>query len=247
MTHSFDSVASTAFSLEDLKVSERIFRVPTPSGWLLPETTLRVFLPAQGSHAPPSLTSARLNVITTALSTTLPALSRVTETPCLCFLLSASLHFGMTVPEPNEFRQLDTFPRLRNCTPKLPCILHPPGCFCAFNCRTVFCRFLSVILCLLVYRFHFFACQFLRNYPRQCFPWGGHSYIIEIAPLNFTGWIHPGCRPGLRSRIPNSTGSWIPNNTRSRIVLRDSRCPIGSFFYITLLNLEFLLKWYNFF
>jgi len=24
-------------------------------------------------------------------------------------------------------------------------------------------------------------------------------------------------------------------------------CPIGSFFYITLLNWEFLLKWYNFF
>jgi len=105
------------------------------------------FLTQQGSHAPPSLTSARLNVITTALSTTLPALSRVTETPCLCFLLSASLHFGMTVPEPNEFRQLDTFPRLRNCTPKLPCILHPPGCFCAFNCRTVFCRFLCLLFC----------------------------------------------------------------------------------------------------
>jgi len=30
----------------------------------------------------------------------------------------------MTVP--NEFQQLDTFPRLHNCTPKLPCILHPP-------------------------------------------------------------------------------------------------------------------------
>jgi len=43
LTHSFDSVASTAFSLEDLKVSERIFRFPTASGWLLPETTLRFF------------------------------------------------------------------------------------------------------------------------------------------------------------------------------------------------------------
>ena len=52
LTHSFDSVASTAFSLKDLKVSERIFRFPTPSGWIPPETTLRVFLPAQGSHAP---------------------------------------------------------------------------------------------------------------------------------------------------------------------------------------------------
>jgi len=38
---------------------------------------LCAFFPAQGRHVPPSLTSARLNVITTALSTTLPALSRV--------------------------------------------------------------------------------------------------------------------------------------------------------------------------
>ena len=236
-----------SFSLEDLKFSERIFRFPTTSGWLLPETTLRFlnstgksrsslvnFSPSQRHHY------RSFNNTSCTFPSNRDALPLFSPF-CLTFL------FGMTVPEPNEFRQLDTFPRLRNCTPKLPCILHPPGCFCAFNCRTVFCRFLSVILCLLVYRFHFFACQFLRNYPRQCFPWGGHSYIIEIAPLNFTGWIHPGCRPGLRSRIPNSTGSWIPNNTRSRIVLRDSRCPIGSFFYITLLNLEFLLKWYNFF
>ena len=70
----------------------------------------------------------------------------------------------MTIPEPNEFRQLDTFPRLRNCTPKLPCILHPPCFFCvcsplvvfsAFNCcihfslrlMYCFCRFLCLLFC----------------------------------------------------------------------------------------------------
>jgi len=52
---------------------------------------LCAFLTQQESHAPPLLTSPRLNVITTALSTKLPAVSRVTETPCLCFPLSASL------------------------------------------------------------------------------------------------------------------------------------------------------------
>ena len=49
-------------------------------------------------------------------------------------------------------------------------------------------------------------------------------------------------KPGLRSRIPNNTGS------RSRIF-----CPTPTpdaqldHFLITLLNWEFLLKWYNFF
>jgi len=92
----------------------------------------------------------------------------------------------MTVPEPNEFRQLDTFPRLRNCTPKLPYILHPPCFFCGrsplvvfapstaaytfrFAYRTVFAVFcVFCVLCLLVYRV-FFACQFSRNYPHRFF------------------------------------------------------------------------------
>jgi len=43
------------------------------------------------------------------------------------------------------------------------------------------------------------------------------------------------------SRIPNNTWS------RSRIFLSDSGSSSGSFFYITLLSCEFLLKWYNFF
>jgi len=77
-------------------------------------------MPFQSSHitaismVSPSLTSARLNVITTALSTTFPALSRVTYTPCFCFPILFTFLFGMTVPELNAFRQLDTFHHLRN-------------------------------------------------------------------------------------------------------------------------------------
>ena len=73
------------------------------------------------------------------------------------------------------------------------------------------------------------------------FRWGSLSYSGLLSGLRsrsrkeseFFGW----------SRIPNDTGSWI------RIFLSDSYsgCPIGSFFYITLLNWEILLKWYNFF
>ena len=76
----------------------------------------------------------------------------------------------MTVPEPNEFRQLDTFPRLRKCTPKLPCILHP-HCFFIVDVHpwlflrlqllhTLFASLIvlllpfsvSVVLCLPLYR-----------------------------------------------------------------------------------------------
>jgi len=73
----------------------------------------------------------------------------------------------MTVPDPNEFRQLDTIPCLRNCTPKLPFILHPlafvwmltPGCFCAVNCcidfslrlSYCFCRFLYLFFCTVIF------------------------------------------------------------------------------------------------
>jgi len=93
---------------------------------LLPEITLR-FLTYTGKSRSSLVSSARFNVITIALSTTLPALSRVTYTPCLCFPILASLFlFGMTVPEPNQFRQHDPIPHLRNCTPKLP--LRPAPC-----------------------------------------------------------------------------------------------------------------------
>ena len=107
---------------------------------------------------------------------------------CLTFL------FGMTVPEHNEFRQLDTFPHLRNCTPKLPHSPHPasPLAFHRVSHSWLFMRHqllhtlfaslivlflpfsVSVVLCLLVYRF--FACQFSRNYPRQFFRGGAFSY-----------------------------------------------------------------------
>ena len=177
------------------KSANALFRFPTASGWRLPETTLR-FLTYTGKSRSSLVTSARFDVITTALSTTLPALSRETYTPCLCFSLFAShFLFRMTIPESIEFRQFDTFPRLRNCTPKLPCILHPPWFFVdahpwlflrlqllhtLFASLTVlFLPFsVSVVLCLLVYRV-FFACQFSRNYPRQFFR-GGHSYIVDL-------------------------------------------------------------------
>jgi len=101
----------------------------------------------------------------------------------------------MTVPEPNEFRQLDTFPHLRNCTPKLPHSPHPtpplafhrvahPWLFLRLQLLHTFFASLNVlflpfsvfvVLCLLVYRV-FFACQFSRNYPRQFFRGGACLY-----------------------------------------------------------------------
>ena len=101
----------------------------------------------------------------------------------------------MTVPEPYEFRHLDTFPRLRNCTPKLPCILYPPCFFCGRSPLVVFppstadtlfasliVLFLpfsvSVVLCLLVYR------VFLRVSSRETirpnFSVGWHSYTVDL-------------------------------------------------------------------
>ena len=122
----------------------------------------------------------------------------------------------MTVPEPNEFRQLDTFPRLRNCTPKLPCILHAlvflwtltPGCFCAFNCcihfslrlTYCFCRFLCLLFCACSCTV-FFACQFSRNYPRQFFRGGTFLY----SGFNFSHYDLPFpthyCIPYVRSGL----------------------------------------------
>jgi len=164
---------------------------PMPSGWFLYLKQLCVFLPTQGSHAPPSLTSARFNVITIALSTPLPTLSRVTYTPCFRFPLFVSLFlFGMTVPEPIEFRQLDTFPHLCNCTPKFPRSPHPaspllvmwqltPGCFCAFNCcihfalclSYCFCRFLCLLFCAYSYTV-LFCVSVPAKLSTPIFPWG---------------------------------------------------------------------------
>ena len=182
--------------IEWAKSANALFRFPTTSGWHLPETTPR-FLTYTGKSRSSLVTSARFNVITTALSTTLPALSRETYTPCLCFPLFAShFPFGMTIPEPNESRQLDTFPRLRNCTPKLPCILHPPCFFCGcsplvvfepsiaaytfrFACRTVFAVF--CVCCIVLARV---PCLFLRISSHETihanFSVGGHSYIVDL-------------------------------------------------------------------
>ena len=191
MNHSFDSVASTTFTLEDLKVSERIFRFPTTSGCRLSEKTLR-FLTYTGKSRSFLVTSARFNVITTALSTTLPALSRKIYTPCLCFSLFAShFLFGMTIPEPNEFRQLDTFPHLRNCTPKIspqpasciPLALHRvahPWLFMrrqlcihfSLHLSYCFCRFLCLLFCACSYTV-FFCVSVLAKLSTPIFPWGG--------------------------------------------------------------------------
>ena len=56
-------------------------------------------------------------------------------------------------------------------------------------------------------------------------------------------------RPGLRSRSRRFLGAvgFLATLGVGVGFLSDSGCPIGSFFYITLLNWEFLLKWYNFF
>ena len=116
----------------------------------------------------------------------------------LFFLFCLTFLFGMSVPESNEFRQLDTFSHLRNCTPKLtpqpascaPLAFHRvahPRLFLRHQLLhtlfasliVVFLPFsLSVVLCLLVYRV-FFACQFSRNYPRQFFV-GELSYIVVL-------------------------------------------------------------------
>ena len=102
----------------------------------------------------------------------------------------------MTVPEPNEFRQLDTFPHLRNCTLKLPCILHPlvflGGCpplvvFAPstaaytfhFAYRTVFAVF--CVCCFVLAREKcFFLLVSSRETIHANFSVGGHSYLVDL-------------------------------------------------------------------
>ena len=158
-----------------------------------------LFLPAQGRRAPPSITSARFNVTTIALSATLSAHSRVTYTPCLCFPSFASLFlFGMTVPDPKEFRQHDPFPHLRNCTPKLP--LWPASCtHLAFWCGSAplvvsapstaayTFRFASRTVCAVFCVFCFVLARtpcFLRVSSLEIihanFSVGGQFYIVDL-------------------------------------------------------------------
>ena len=176
------------------------------------------FFPAQGRHAPPSLTSARLNVITTALSTTLPALSRVTYTPCLCFPLFASVFSSeWPFPSPTNFGSLTLFliyaTAHRNYRhsphPAPPLAFHRVAHPWLFLRRQLLHTFfvslnvlllpfsVSVVLCLLVY--HFFACQFSRNYPRQFFRGGAFLY----SGFNFSHYDLPFptryCIPYVRS------------------------------------------------
>ena len=123
----------------------------------------------------------------------------------------------MTIPEPTAIRQLDIFLRLRNCTPKLHCILHPPCFFCGrspliifapstaaytfrFVSRTVFAVF--CVCCFVLARVpFFFACQFSRNYPRQFFRGGAFLY----SGFNFSHYDLPFptryCIPFVRSGV----------------------------------------------
>ena len=126
----------------------------------------------------------------------------------------------MTVPEPNELRQLDTFPHLRNCTPKLPpqpasCTLlafhraaHP---WLFLHCQLLHTLFallivlfmlfsVSVVLCLLVYRV-FFCVSVLAKPSTLIFPWEPFLYsgfAFSHDDLSFpTRYCIPYVRSGL--------------------------------------------------
>jgi len=142
---------------------------------------------------------------------------------CLTFL------FGMTVPEPNQFRQHDPIPHLPNCTPKLPLrpaswtplafhrVAHPWLFLCRQLLHTLFASLIvlflpfsvSVALCLLVSRV-FFACQFSRNYPRQFFRGGEFLYsgfTFSHYDLTFpTRYCIPCVRSGLYQLVISVKG-----------------------------------------
>jgi len=104
----------------------------------------------------------------------------------------------MTVPEPVEFRKLNTFPHLRNCTQKLP--PQPASCTpLAFHrlahpwlfsrrqmLHTLFASLIvlflpfsvSAVLCLLVC--HVFLRVSSRETIHANFSMGGHSYIVDL-------------------------------------------------------------------
>jgi len=153
---------------------------------------LCALLPAQGNHAPPSLTSARFNDITIALSTTLPALSRVNihalplfSSFCHTFPLrndrsraqriSVAWHFS-------SFTQLHTETALHPAPPLFFFVdaTLTPGCFCDFNCcihfslrlSYCFCRFLCQLFCACSCTV-FFCVSVLAKLSTPIFPWGG--------------------------------------------------------------------------
>jgi len=188
-THSFDSVASKAFSLEDLRVSERIFRSPTTSGWLLPETIL-CFLNSTGKSRSSLVTSAHFNVITIALQTTFPALSRVTYTPSFCFPLFPHFSFSeWPFPSPTNFGSLTLFliyaTAHRNCPASCTPLFfwgdaHPWLFLRLQLLHTLFTSLIvlflpfsvSVVLCLLV-KSVFFCVSVLAKLSMPIFPWVG--------------------------------------------------------------------------
>jgi len=186
------------------KSANALFRFSTTSGWLLPETTLSFFPSCTGkTHS--SLVNfspsqhhhyCSFNDTSCTSPCNLDALPLFSPF-CLTFF------FRMTVPEPNEFRQLDTFPHLCNCTPKLPPqrphpaplafhrVAHP---WLFLHCQllnTLFASLIvlflpfsvSVVLCLLIY------CIFLHVSSRETihtnFFRGGHSYTADL-PFRIT-------------------------------------------------------------
>ena len=169
------STASQAhlFHWKISKSANALFRFPTTSGWLLPETTLRfLFLHREDTLLPRHFSPFQrhhyrsLNDISWTCPCNLHALSLFSSFASL-FLL------GMTVPESNEFWQHDTLPHLRNCTPKLPRSPHPPPCFlcdssplgvfapstAAYTFRFAYCTVFAVF-CVFSFVPCFFACQF---------------------------------------------------------------------------------------
>ena len=135
---------------------------------------LCAFLPPQGSHVPPSLTSARFNVITIALSTTLSALSRVTNTLAFVFLF-----FCLTFPlrnnrsEPSEFRQHALFLICATAHQNYPAvrILRPPCFLCGSSNLVVFAPSSAAYIFRFAYRtvlaVFCFCCFVLARIP--CF------------------------------------------------------------------------------
>jgi len=180
------------------KSANALFRFPTTSGWRLPETTL-CFLTYTGKSRSYLVTSARFNVITTALSTTLPALSRETYPPCLCFPFFAS-HFTSEwpFPSPTIFGSLTLFliyaiahrnyPHSPHPAPHLAFhrLAHPWLFLRRQLLHTLFASLIvlflpfsvSIVLCLIVY--HVSLRVSSRETIHANFSVGGHSYIVDF-------------------------------------------------------------------
>jgi len=157
LTHSLDSVASTAFPWKISKSANVFFRFPTTSGWLLPETTLCFrayrgkslfslvnFSPFQRHHY------RSFNGTSCTFPCNLHTLPLFSS---FCLFLP---HFSFSewpFPSATNFGS-DTFPHLRNCIQKLPPAAHivQPPCFLCGSSPLVVVLGLHL---LHAYTFHF--------------------------------------------------------------------------------------------